>query len=331
MSKAFLAAFLMLSLLATRESPAQDLKFTITPQPKAATNPAPVKQTPVRGSRSIASESPKAGAPAQKGAVPAKGAVAPQKASPRPATVFGLDGTRVLLDYPRFEGGIGINPGLYSLTQSLSSIGTKFNFSNPILLDFDASVRAYFSPRLIATVNMRVEHVSSAATDLVTFQLQDSSVTAVSVNGAVNYCFYLGNADRKLCPGVMVGYDNYPVLKFVDNTNLALTQLGDMSIGPNLLFIARLNNTLNAHVQAGYNFGLKQGQAAGFTMNSDHNIFVSADMVYAISRKTSLLFGLGVFSQSANFTSLQDQGTWSMSNLNFNASFGVKYNFNFSN
>jgi hypothetical protein len=248
-----------------------------------------------------------------------------------PATVTGFDGSKVVFGYPRFDGGVFINPGIYSLTQTLDSLGTKFNFSNLNLLDFNASARAFFTPHLVATIDARIEHVGTDATDLVSYQLQESSVTAISVNTALNYCFYLGNAEKKLCPGITFGYDNYPILKFTSNTDLSLTKLGDMGIGPNVLFIMPITEHLTTHVKAGYSLGLKQGQMAGFTMTSDHNLFVSGDLVCPVSKRMSLSFGVGVFSQSAVFTSLQDQGTWTMSNLNYTGNFGMRYNFNFSN
>jgi hypothetical protein len=249
----------------------------------------------------------------------------------KPATTRTFEGAKVALNYPRFDLAFWLNPGLYSLTQELASTGTKFNFSGINLFDAALGARMVLTPRLFAGLFFRLHSTSTEATDLVLYQLTKSSVTTISASASVNYCYYLGNSESRLCPGITLSYDAFPILGFTNNTDLSLSKIGDMGIGPNLLYFTPIGNGIMARFRLGYNLGLKQGQAAGFTMSSDSTFTATADTLVPLSDKMTGIFGIGAVAQSASFNSIQDQSSWKLSNLSYLLNFGIRYNFNYSN
>jgi hypothetical protein len=190
---------------------------------------------------------------------------------------------KVYLGYPKGDYGISLNPGLYSFSQTL---------------------------------------VNTAAADLQQFQIASSSVSVISTVLYGAYCYSLGDAAHKICPGIDLGVDTYPILEFESNTSLTLKKLRDVSVGPSLTYLSPLGGKMSMRLEASYRIGLKQGQAAGYTMNSDHVFALGAEGLAPVGKSARISFGAGVRSESASFSHLQDQ--WQMSNVSYLFSLGYR-------
>jgi hypothetical protein len=229
---------------------------------------------------------------------------------------------KVYLGYPKGDYGISLNPGLYSFSQTLVNTGSKFNFSNFSASDFSLSFRARTSPSVLLGLDFNYHSVSTAAADLQQFQIASSSVSVISTVIYGAYCYSLGDAAHKICPGIDLGVDTYPILEFESNTSLTLKKLNDVSVGPSLTYLSPLGGKMSMRMEASYRVGLKQGQAAGYTMNSDHVFALGAEGLAPVGKTARISFGAGVRSQSASFSHLQDR--WQMSNVSYLFSLGYR-------
>lgn len=212
---------------------------------------------------------------------------------------------RAYVGYPKNQVGVHVEPT--SLAFDWKFNGQSFNYRSNTLkygVDYNFVVTPQF------TVGVSYTHygvsVSSATAD--PFVINNSSDTFDDYYLKGRYCFISdSNFNRRLCPGIDIGNDSYPVLQFVnDGVHLEMGNVQDLVVGVNLTGQIPFTDKFVFKGIVGYNIGTGIGNSGPLTSKSNDSYYLNVSTDWTVSSTEhhahDAIFGVGFKHRDASLT-----------------------------
>lgn len=224
--------------------------------------------------------------------------------------------------YPRFEYGLAYNPSFVGFKQSLGSLQYNIAGYNYMTLSTYATIQ--FRPENSITLSASFMQLATKEKDFSGVGLKSSEANILTMQASFDHCFFFDNFYNRMCVGPQFGVDGFPVLDFISNTEMRLTQLRDMMAGLHLNYYYPVNKNFVSKTNISYDYGLTQGQNETLRLTADAKLALATVVEWPHGDKAFWHVGLGVENRSAKFTNnLND--SWKTEMLNYTIMAGYKW------
>ncbi len=197
---------------------------------------------------------------------------------------------RAYIGYPKHQVGLYVMP--ISMSSTWTSGTNSYSFKDSPL-GYGIMYRLVVSP--LWQMELDYNRYTSKMTEATVASLRflDSKVDLDNYFYRINACV-IGNRGffHQLCPGLEIGNDSYPVLKYVTSSRLSLTKFQDIMIGVNLKYTVPFGSDFLFKTALGYDYGTGLGNAGVFTSKGNSSYFAKAGLEYGFNKHHSLNAGL---------------------------------------
>ena len=178
---------------------------------------------------------------------------------------------KTYVGYPKHLLGVYLKP--MNLSSAWSYQGSTYNFTSAAT-GIGLTYRLQVTPLWTLELDYMQYSMTMSDSTVNPYHFEQSSVSLSEYSIKGNYCF-LGRTTfyRQLCPGAMIGNDNYPVLKFEPGSNLDISKVQDIILGINLLYQEPLSEHFMLKAIAGYNYGTGIGNSGYETSKSNSSYY----------------------------------------------------------
>lgn len=237
------------------------------------------------------------------------------------------------IGYPKHA--LGAQLGYVNVAADWTYNGQEFNFrsNSPEYL-----INYIFTPTPQMSVELDYTHYTLSVDSAVvgtgagTRAIVSSSQGFDEYYAKFRYCFISSSSfARRLCPGVDIGNDAYPVLGFQDSTHLAMSKVQDYTVGVNITYQMPFTDIFLIKGIAGYNMGLGIGNSGVMksTSNSSYYVTVQTDWLFGAMRNHDVIFGFDFKARKASINGLvgASNDTWDTDATTFAGRVGYAYTF----
>lgn len=192
------------------------------------------------------------------------------------------------LTYPRHKFSAIAMPKSVASTWTMN--GLDFNFRSSTIgfgLSYEFQATAQIS------IGLEYQHYDlKAEGGSVAPYTFDSSKAGYDVYlASFNYCINeSGQFVQQICPGLVIGNDSYPVLKFHDpaNNRLSLDRYQDLIVGLHFGYQSPVTDNLMFRARAGYLFGTGTGTSSTVTPKNSSSYFLRLGTAYEFTVRQAL-------------------------------------------
>lgn len=180
---------------------------------------------------------------------------------------------KTYVGYPKHQAYIGLSPLSVSSKWSYTK---DFNY-DATSLGIELGYKFVATPLITFELNWFRYEVDVAATSgasVSPYTILESKTTVDNFKTSTSYCFIAGSSFfHRICPGLTIGKESYPVLELISNTALKMSNVDDIVVGLSLGYQAPLTDSLNLQSLLGYNIGTGVGNSGTLTSEKNSNLY----------------------------------------------------------
>jgi len=220
--------------------------------------------------------------------------------------------------------------GAFLAFKSLSSLwnynGRDYNFPNSPLA-YGINYAFLITPTWSVGVDYSRYTLKLNAANILPYRFNASTASYDEYYFKVRYCVVSHSSFyRQFCPGIDIGNDSYPIVKFEGANDLYLSKVQDIIIGLNLNWQIPINDSWGFKANAGYNYGTGMGNTGALTSKNNNSLVAGAGVEYQFPRLHSVSASIDYKSRSAKIKGVigNNTDTWTTKSSDI----GVKVGYN---
>ena len=232
---------------------------------------------------------------------------------------------KTYIGYPKNSFSASLQPETFGATWSYN--GQDINFRSSTLA-VGLAYKLVATPRFGIDVSFNHSMFKIGDAQVSNYRVTGSNTTLDTyfVNG--HYCFF-GRSSFAIqyCPGVQIGNDAYPVLKFYDNLNLRLDRVQDFVIGLNVRLQTPITDRISAHFTPGFLLGTGIGNSGALTSKNNSTIYGLLGADYELGQHNALGLEFNFDSRNAKIKGKvgNNDDSWTTKATDFGARFAYTY------
>ncbi len=231
------------------------------------------------------------------------------------------------IGYPKYFLQLTLTPTPTSFKQEYNNLPLNYSSSN--LTSFDLLSRITITPQVFAELEVANSSVAVKSKNLTLYQINESSVDLSTVNFRMNYCILGKVSFHQFCPGVDLGFDQYPTLDFANSTSIEITKIKDTTAGAYLFYQYPALPNLFWQTRVAYLTGLLVGQDENLKVTMNNRTVFRTGFMWSASENYHIFGLLSYEERNAAVTQVIGSNTdnWKVKSNALGAHVGIQFNF----
>jgi hypothetical protein len=197
---------------------------------------------------------------------------------------------KTYVGYPKQQIDLSYAPVSYGGKFSYS--GYDFNFSSTDMLGLNLNYKMILTPAVFFEVDGTYFSAKSKSGRAAPYTFQETTTAVFNVMFRGNYCWIGDNFFSKLCPGIDLGMDSYPVLGFDGNSTVTLQKASELVYGVSLYAQRPLIYSTNISARLGYTMGSGSGQSGALTSKKNNLVYLDSKIEWPVAMNRLINFGV---------------------------------------
>lgn len=197
---------------------------------------------------------------------------------------------KTYIGYPKHQLNLSYAPVSYGA--KFSYRGSDFNYSSMDLTGLGVTYTALVTPSVYFDVAASYFSVKSKSGLAGSYTVTDSTSSVLQFNLRGNYCWIGDNFYARLCPGLEIGQDAYPLLAFNSAGRIEMQTANEMTYGVNVFAQYPLLRSSNIGARLGYVMGSGSGQSGGLSSKKNSLIYLDSKVEWPVSPGSLMNVGL---------------------------------------
>lgn len=179
---------------------------------------------------------------------------------------------KTYIGYPKHQISLYYMPTTINSKWSYDATRQDFSFNSNSSDSVGLLYRFVPTPQVNVELDYAKYTVSTKAATVTPFDIKKSDTTVDTIWARLNYYFVNdSNFFFRYGPGIELGYDAYPILNFVNNTDLQMDKVKDFTLGVNFNLQYPLIQTFLLNLRVGYSTGTGAGNSGELTSKKNNS------------------------------------------------------------